>query len=129
MKPSRQEVNLTFLAVFGVATLAAACASGAGGEAGPRRDPNMLTAEEMAEFASLNCMDVVQRLRPRWLQGRAGDAVIVRDGSLMGLAEDFLSRIPVGDVQSIKYLSATDATLRYGTGVTGGAIIVTSRSR
>lgn len=129
MKPSRQPAPLTFLAAFGLATIAAACASGAGGERGPRRDPNLITAEELADFASLNCLEVVQRLRPRWLQGRAGDPVAVRDGNRLGLAVDYLDQIPAGDVESLRFLAATDATLRFGTGVTGGAILVTSRSR
>ena len=128
MKPSRQEATLTFLAVFGLATLAAACASGTGGEGGPRRDPNLLSADEMADYASLNCLEVVRRLRPRWLQTRSGDPVAVRDGTQLGLAEDYLSQIPVGDVESIRFLNARDATMRYGTGVPGGVILVTTKS-
>lgn len=127
MKPSSQKITLAFLATFGVATLAASCASGGGGERGPRRDPNLLTAAELTEFASLNCLEVVRRLRPRWLQGRAGDPMVVRDGTLVGPAGDYLDQIPVGDVQSIKFLNATDATMRYGTGVTGGAIVVETK--
>ena len=129
MKPSCRKATLTFLAAFGLATLATACASGAGGERGPRRDPNLLTAEELAEYASLNCLEAVRRLRSRWLQGRAGDPMVVRDGTRMGLAEEFLPQIPVGDVESIRFLNATDATMRYGTGVAGGAIVVTTRKR
>ena len=129
MKPNRHNVALAFAAVFGVATLAAACASGAGGERGPRRDPNLITIEELSELASLNCLEIVQRLRPRWLQGRAGDPSAVRDGTLLGLAADYLAQIPAGDVESIRYLNATDATMRFGTGVSGGAIVVTSKSR
>lgn len=129
MKPSRPKITPTFLAVFGVATLAAACASGTGGERGPRRDPNLITVEELGEFASLNCLEVVRRLRPRWLQGRAGDPVAVRDGNRLGLAEDYLQQIPAGDIKSIRFLNATEATMRFGTGVTGGAILVTTKSR
>ena len=129
MKSSCQKTTLTFLVAFGLTTLATACASGAGGERGPRRDPNLLTAEEMAEYASFNCLEVVRRLRSRWLQGRAGDPMVIRDGNQMGLAEEFLPQIPVGDVESIRFLNATDATMRYGTGVAGGAIVVTTRRK
>ena len=128
MKPSSRNVTMYFLAVFGLATLATACAGG-GGERGPRRDPSLLTAEELANHPSLNCLEAVRRLRPRWLRGRAGDPVAVRDGTMLGRAEDYLPEIRVGDVESMRYLNATDATMRYGTGVTGGAIVVTSKRK
>ncbi len=116
----------TALAVaFGLITLAG-CASGGGGEGAPRRDPNLITAEELADYHSLDCYDAVQRLRPRWLQGRAGDPTVVRDGSRIGPASDYLAQIPVGQVASIRYLGATEATMRFGTGVQGGAIVVTT---
>lgn len=117
----------TALAVaFGLVTLGAACASGGGGERGPRRDPNLITAEELADYHNLDCYDAVRRLRPRWLQGRAGDPTVVRDGSHLGPASEYLAQIRVGQVASIRYLSATEATMRFGTGVNGGAIVVTT---
>lgn len=117
----------TALAVaFGLVTLGAACASGGGGERGPRRDPNLITAEELADYHNLDCYDAVRRLRPRWLQSRAGDPTVVRDGSRLGPASDYLAQIRVGQVASIRYLSATEATMRFGTGVNGGAIVVTT---
>lgn len=128
MKPSCRKVTMYFLAVFVLAALVAACAGGAG-ERGPRRDPSLLTAEELANHPGLNCLEAVRRLRPRWLQGRAGDPVAVRDGTMLGLAEEYLPEIRVGDVESMRYLNATDATMRYGTGVTGGAIVVTSKRK
>ena len=120
----------TALAVaFGLVTLGAACASGGGGEQGPRRDPNLITAEELADYHNLDCYDAVRRLRPRWLQSRAGDPTVVRDGSRLGPASDYLAQIQVGQVASIRYLSATEATMRFGTGANGGAIVVTTVGR
>ena len=117
----------TALAVaFGLITLGAACASGGAGreDQAPRRDPNLITAEELADYHNLDCYDAVRRLRPRWLQSRAGDPIVVRDGSHLGPASEFLGQIGVGQVASIRYLSATEATMRFGTGVQGGAIVV-----
>ena len=111
---------------FGLVTLGAACASGGGGERAPRRDPNLITAEELADYHNLDCHDAVRRLRPRWLQSRAGDPTVVRDGSRLGPASEHLAQIRVGQVASIRYLSATEATMRFGTGVQGGAIVVTT---
>lgn len=119
---------LAVAVAFGLITLGAACASGGAGreEGAPRRDPNLITAEELADYHNLDCHDAVRRLRPRWLQSRAGDPIVVRDGSHLGPASEYLAQIRVGQVASIRYLSATEATMRFGTGVQGGAIVVTT---
>ena len=129
---TRHGTILAVVATLGLTALASACASGGGGggdERGPRRDPNLITAEELADYSNLDCFDAVRRLRPRWLQARAGDPTVVRDGSQLGPASEYLSEIRVGQVESLRYLSATEATMRYGTGVQGGAIVVTSANR
>lgn len=133
MHPSRRQIILTFVAAFGATAMVAGCASGGGegGESGPRRDPNMITAEELAEYQNLSCLDAVRQLRPRWLQGRGGmnAPIVIRDGNRMGGAEGVLSGIRASDVESLKYLNAADARVRYGATVTAGAIEVTTRRR
>ena len=69
MRMNRSRITLTLVVAFGLATALAACASG-GGSGGPRRDPNLITAEELAEYTTLSALDVIRRLRPRWLQSR-----------------------------------------------------------
>jgi hypothetical protein len=49
------------------------------------------------------------------------------DGSPLGDARS-LKRIPAGEVQQIRFLSATDAQQRYGSGYSAGVIEVTLRS-
>lgn len=133
MFPNRRQMIPMFVASLGLGTLLAGCASGGGaeGDSGPRQDPNLITAEELAPHSNLTCLDAVRRLRPRWLQGRGGmnNPVLMLDGNRMGSAEGALANIMAGDVESLKYLSPTDARVRYGMTVTAGAIEAVSRRR
>lgn len=130
MHPSRRQIILTFVAACGLTALTAGCASG-GGAGGTRSDPNLITAEELANYTSLTCFEVVQRLRPRWLQRRGSEQnpVVYQDGNRVGTAEDVLHGMSVTAIESMKYLNASDATTRYGTGHGGGVIEVTTRRR
>ncbi len=124
-----------FVAAFALLTVLAACASGTGGGGGPRRNPNIITLEELADHTTLSALDVVRRLRPRWLQGRGAGTggtnlpQLIVDGARMGNAQEGLRTLPVSDIQELRYLNASDATMRFGTNFPGGAIMVTSRAR
>ena len=48
------------------------------------------------------------------------------NGSLYGDLRD-LRRLNTVEVTSIEYMSASDATTRFGTGYAGGAIVVSTR--
>lgn len=121
--------GLPLVFVLGAAFGLAACASGGGGADGPRRDANLITAEELAEYTTLTAHDVIRRLRPRWLRARGGGAPqLIMDGARLG-SLDGLSSISVADVESLRYLSASDATMRFGTNFPNGAIEVLSRAR
>lgn len=127
--------------------LVAACASS--GSAGGGGGGSTITAEEIAAVdGAQNAYDVVQRLRPRFLRSRgtssmrsAGPegtsaaaptgsqftAVVYVDGVRMG-GPEALRNVPSTILQSITYVSGTDATTRYGTGHGGGVIeVVTKR--
>jgi len=127
----RMRRSVRILAVLGAVGLSAglaACASGSGGPAGPRRNANLITAEEMADYAFPTVLDAIRRLRPRWLQPRAGSGSpqAILDGTRLG-GLDQLRVIDVADIVSIRFLSASDATTRYGTGFPAGAIEVSTR--
>ncbi len=110
------------------------CASGGGSEApGVRRDPNLLTLEDLQSQPSGTAYDAVQRLRPNWLRmrstamgGGAGSVnlprvfVDERDFGTLETLRDF----HLDSLLEISYLSAADATTRYGTGYAGGIIHV-----
>ena len=96
----------------------------------------VITEAEIAyERGITNAYEAVQRLRPAMLRKRMGartpegpsaDIEIYFDGRHVGPLES-LSSIPVEQIREIRYLASTDATLRFGTGHTEGAIIVTSK--
>lgn len=108
---------------------AAACASA--GSASSMSDPNKITAAELEASDQLDILTVIQRIRPRWLQargsatfgGQVGATVLVNDMQQGGTG--VLRNIRVVDVLEVEYLSASDATTRYGTNMAGGAILVT----
>lgn len=134
MRLNRSKMVLCFMFAFGLATALAACSS-TGGSSGPRRDPNLITAEELSEYATLSALDVVRRLRPRWLTGRGQGTggmnrpQVIQDGARLGDPDNALRSIAVSDLEELRFLSASDATMRYGTNFPGGAIVVTSRRR
>ena len=124
----KRPTTLFFLIAFGLATGLAACASGGSGERGPRRDPNLITAEELADFSTVSALDAIRRLRPRWLQGRGNMRPrLVLDGARMSSLEDGLQSVQAASVRTMRYHSASDATMRFGTNYIGGAIEVITR--
>jgi hypothetical protein len=72
--------------------------------------------------------DAIRRFRPSWLRNRGPDqeVVVVLDGMRQGGIQT-LHQISVSNVQRVRFLSASDATTAYGTGVWGGVIEVESR--
>lgn len=101
----------------------------------PTRDRNVLTAAELQGVPVETVYDAIQRLRPEFLRSRgqvslenpsASLPVVYLDDIRLG-GPDALRTIRVSDVHEIRYLSASDATTRYGTGHAGGVIAVTTR--
>lgn len=114
--------------------LSTACASGS--NTGPRRSANVLTAEEIATVTVNTAAEAIQRLRPQWLNTRSSPTMsnpngepptVYVDGLRMdGIRE--LERVRAVQVQEIRFLRPSDATNRFGTGHTGGAIVVTTKN-
>ena len=112
-----------------------ACASSgaAGGGSSPRRNSNVLTAEDLATYQQDSLHDAIRRLRATWLRRRgAGTSTSVEvvqvyvDNARMG-DSNALRNIAVNDVARVEYMNGGDATTRFGTGHGGGAILVTTR--
>jgi hypothetical protein len=83
----------------------------------------------------LSVFEAIRRLRPTWLRYRGQSVVtspereglrVYLDGSFYGNA-DAVGQLRVSDVEEIRFLDAREATLRFGTGHTVGAILVSSR--
>lgn len=113
--------------------LLCACQSTAGTTGGSRADPNRITEEELEDLTALTVYQAVQRLRPTWLHARVSTvrgssgarypAQVFVDGMPRGDL-DVLNAMDIRDVQEILFLSASDATTRFGTGYPGGIINV-----
>lgn len=112
----------------------AACTTAQGG--GPRRSSRVLTADEIAETSVMSAYQAVERLRPQWLHSRSSptmanpdgaEPMVYVDGMRAGNLSELLSIRP-DRVERMEYLSPSDATNRFGTDHTGGAILVTTRN-
>lgn len=120
--------RLIFL-LFALSLGLTACASGGGGATAPRRSSTRITAEELAEVAELDLLNAVQRLRPQWLRSgpRGAAPQVIVDGTPQQGGIDALRSYRALDVTGLELMSASDATTRYGTGYTEGAIVVSTR--
>ncbi len=107
----------------------AACASGSGSGSGSTTSSrDVISFEEVQNTTAGSAYEIVQRLRPRWLQRRGTSVAAVRiDGRIMtgGLVE--LQNIRGIDVEEIRFINSRDATTQFGTGFPGGVIDVSLR--
>lgn len=130
----RHRAQLVFVALFALAL--AACASGAAGTKSSTDRPsrNVILEDEIAEVQASNAYELIRRLRPHFLQvsgpstirGATEDIVVYLDGVLYGgLAS--LRNLSAQGIIRIERLSGSQATTRFGTGHTLGAILITTR--
>lgn len=110
------------------------CASSANGRRS-LQSRNVITTEEIESLNVSTAFEVIQQLRPHFLQGR-GQSSIQDPGSSVPVVyvngvrygpPSVLQGIRAMDLREIRYLSASDATTRYGTGHVGGVIEVDTR--
>ena len=119
-----------FLAAFG----STACATGIGSADPSRGNRNLIVLEELDPGRMSSAHDAIRLLRPRWLQANRTVSLealhafpkVVVDGVSHGDL-DTLHRISVDAIREMRFLSAADATMRYGTGFQAGAIEITTR--
>jgi hypothetical protein len=119
--------------LLAVAILLAACATTARERSGG--DRNRITADQIEAVTSQysTAYEVVQNLRPLWLRKRGAtsfsretDIAVYIDGARYGTPDD-LRRLSILSVGSMRFLSPSEATNRYGTGHTHGAILVRTK--
>jgi hypothetical protein len=121
-----------------VLVVVAACASSGGGSttASPRREADLISAEELAQVDVPNLFQAIQRLRPNWLRSRgqvsirnpeAGNPVVYIDDTRFGELRT-LEQITTSEVREVQRMNAAEATNRFGTGHAGGAIVVRRRT-
>ena len=150
MRPYGQHY-LTLTLGVSIVAVGAACAGGSGGPAGgapssataamsaaatPRGSANVIVEAEIPASGAQNALEIIQRVRPSMLRARNGstaetgvmDIVFYLDGIRAG-DRQALTAVPAHNVKEIRFLNATDATTRFGTGHALGAILVTTRQR
>jgi hypothetical protein len=92
-----------------------------------RRNRNRISSDEIDEANQPDALSIVQTLRPAWLRFRPEGVIQVYvDGVLAGQLPA-LANIARGRIVSLEYLSAPDATMRWGTNHRAGAILVHTR--
>lgn len=122
------------------ATGTAATASGTAPRTNRKGSSTLITADELAAANVTNAFEAIQRLRPTWLRGRGATSGRQVEGSENPntLPSLYVDNSPYGDVSQlgnlnianiaqIQFLSATEATTRWGTNNTGGAILVVTK--
>ena len=122
-----------------LALLVAACAGpGAGDPEAPAPESgsrNVIVQDDLAAYSDLSAFEIVRRLRPAWLRYRGQSVLsgpereglrVYLDGSFYGDA-DALGQLQARNLEEIRFLDSRQATLRFGTGHTVGAILVTTR--
>jgi hypothetical protein len=126
----------------GLNLLAAACAvigacTSPGAQAARPATRNVILADDIARVGATNALEAIQRLQPRMLAKQRGPSSITfenqtqiavyLDGTRFGGIET-LSLIEATPILEIRFLSASEATFRFGTGNSGGAIVITTRT-
>jgi len=116
-----------------VLAIGTGCAAGSQA-GGSRSEPNVLTLEEIQGSNETDALGLIRHLRPAWLRLRtssrlggepAAEPVVYLDNVKYGAIQS-LRGLDVQILSEIRYLSGPDATMQYGTGHSGGAILVTT---
>ncbi|MEK6566904.1 MAG: hypothetical protein AABZ41_09395 [Bacteroidota bacterium] len=110
-----------------VCFLAVSCGPGGGLQTGGMRDA--ITAEEIAAANAFNAYDAVTKLRPLFLQQRGSSPPVVYVDNVRYGTPATLRDISTTNIQRIEYIGASDATTRFGTGHSGGVIMVSMKSQ
>jgi hypothetical protein len=129
---SRRAFLLLTLATLG-------CASGSAAPGAPREDRNKITAQQLARITADNAYEAVRLLQPQWLEARGATtisgppasgppttAVVFIDGARLGDLEHLRS-VQINSVSEIRYLTAGEASNRYGVGLPRGVIEVITK--
>jgi hypothetical protein len=132
-------MRIKYLAVL-AAGLAMACASTSTGASGStagvssttRRNPNVITREEIEAAHVYNAYDAVQTLRPAFFHSHGSNTMSASDN---GLPKVYLNHQLYGDTESLRnlevsaireihYYNGPEASNRFGLGNVAGAIEV-----
>lgn len=108
--------------------LAGCASSGGSGSVRPEgATSDRIVEAELVPLGQISPLRAIERLRPRWLRSRSGsDPILHVDGARRNSLRD-LEAYQLSEIQQMEFMSASDATTRFGTGYDGGAILVTTK--
>lgn len=96
----------------------------------PRQNPRLITLDEIQSSGAATAFDVVETLRPLWLN-RRGPQSFVDDGDVWVYMENArlggrasLREIAAVTIGSMQFLDVKDANYRFGQGHPYGAIVI-----
>lgn len=116
----------TMAMLFGLAC----SSSGSSSTSGSSSNRDVLTRAEIDESNSGSLYDAIQKLRSSWLRTRGGgsqaEIQVMMDGVRVGDVS-FLQTVRSDNVIEVRFVNSRDATTRWGTGFTAGAIDIISR--
>lgn len=123
--------SLPGVLILAALLIASACASAGPGATSGGGGPNTITRDQISPDDE-NAYLIVRRLRPAWLRPRSQESITGQGPTFAQVFVDetqvgdvnYLYRISATQINRIEWLSALDATTRFGTGYAGGLIIV-----
>lgn len=105
----------------------AGCASAGSANRPEGASRTVIVQEEFDGLGQISPLRAIERLRPQWLRGRGDETPQLHiDGARRSSLND-LEAYQLTDIARMEYMSATDASTRFGTGYTGGVILVFTR--
>ncbi|MGD2120749.1 MAG: hypothetical protein PVJ76_03350 [Gemmatimonadota bacterium] len=120
--------------ILGGLILLLTVACGTAGAGGSGLNANLITRAQIDEEGPANAYEIVQALRPTWLEKRGvtsfydeGDIRVYLDGSSLG-GIDALRGIHSDNIESIEFLDERRASYRFGPGHEHGVIHVITKS-
>ena len=125
------------IAILGLVLVAACSSASTKGStsAAPRGNRDLITRAQIDQMSVQDAYEIVSRMRPEFLREQRGPSSVTRSGILPVVYIDGVRRggpealrgLRPGEVDEIHFMSATDATTRYGTDHAAGVIEVKSR--
>ncbi len=112
--------------MLGLASVPVGCAgaSAGRGDSSASSSRNVLTGEQIRDTNAVALYDALLELRPIWLRRRGLAEPVVYIYGLRHGGVGTLYGIAVNQVVRVEFISALDATTRYGTGHMGGVLLV-----
>jgi hypothetical protein len=125
---------LRFAPLCFLVVLAAACAPSVrpSDNDEPRSSSSRLIRADLLNTGERTLFEAIDRLRPRWLRVRSvtsirGQApIVVYQDNVRSGGVEILYNLTLEGIKEVRFVNATDATTRWGMGVSSGVIEVIS---